>query len=373
LFDGVRQLGGEDLKDFASTAHIARSLNLPVLLVLDCSRLSGSIAAIAHGYRTFDPRIKVAGVVLNRVGSDRHLELLQEALEPLQLPILGILHRQDNITIPDRHLGLVPTDELSQIDTLIDRLAHLGETCFDWEQLLPLLKTSLHSHSPCPTPHALFLNLKIAVARDRAFSFYYEDNLQMLQDLGAELLFWSPLADAALPEGVQGLYFGGGFPEMFAAELSENIPVLQAVKGAIKAGMPTYAECGGLMYLCEQIVDFERQCFPMVGVLPTRAMMGDRLTLGYRRAVALQDSPMVTAGTTVWGHEFHRSRLFENSASPLFKTWGYNQKMQLDNLVLEGWQINQVHASYVHLHWGDRSEIPGRFLQHCASFEFEGG
>jgi cobyrinic acid a,c-diamide synthase len=134
LFDGA---SGRD--DWASTAHVARLLQLPVLLVLDCSRLSRSVAAIAHGYKTFDPRIQIAGVVLNRVGSDRHLELLKDALEPLQLPVLGVLRRQDNITIPDRHLGLVPTAEMPQLDALIGRLAQLGDSCFDWQRLLPLL------------------------------------------------------------------------------------------------------------------------------------------------------------------------------------------------------------------------------------------
>ncbi len=148
LFDGVSSLVNSHLSfandkgqitDFASTAHIARLLDLPVVLVIDCSRLSGSVAAIAHGYRSFDPRIKIAGVVLNRVGSDRHLSLLKNSLEPLQLSIFGVLRRQDNITIPDRHLGLVPTAELPELNALIDRLAHLGDTCFDWESLLYLL------------------------------------------------------------------------------------------------------------------------------------------------------------------------------------------------------------------------------------------
>ncbi|MDB9324409.1 cobyrinate a,c-diamide synthase, partial [Nodularia spumigena CS-588/02] len=155
LFDGVKEVENQEecliKTDFASTAHVARLLDLPVVLVIDCSRLSGSVAAIAHGYCTYDSRIKIAGVVLNRVGSDRHLSLLKDALAALQLPILGVLRRQDNITIPDRHLGLVPTAELPELDTVIERLADLGDTCFDWQYLLPLLKSP---HSPLPTPHS---------------------------------------------------------------------------------------------------------------------------------------------------------------------------------------------------------------------------
>ncbi|HEY9610803.1 cobyrinate a,c-diamide synthase, partial [Allocoleopsis sp.] len=273
LVEGVMGLfdGATGRHDWASTAHVARLLELPVLLVLDCSRLSRSVAAIAHGYRSFDPRIQLAGVVLNRVGSDRHLELLKDALEPLQIPVLGVLRRQDNITIPARHLGLIPTAEMVQLDDLIDRLAHLAESCFDWERLFPLLTPltplvkggtgfkvplnkgdlggspglATHSKLYFPTPPSdlappapqlwgepelqsppelgdlggkkdLCINrsliergislgnlggfpVRLAIARDRAFSFYYQDNLDILQELGAELVPWSPLTDTALP------------------------------------------------------------------------------------------------------------------------------------------------------------------------------
>jgi len=379
LFDGVKGRTGEGDSDspfpqspspplspsfFASTAHIARLLNLPVLLVIDCSRLSGSVAALAHGYRSFDPSIELAGVVLNRVGSDRHLELLKDALEPLNLPILGVLRRQDNITIGDRHLGLVPTAELPQLDIIIDRLAHLGDSCFDWEQLLPLVRCK--EELPITTlDFAKNPKSKIAIARDRAFSFYYADNLDLLEELGAQLVPWSPLTDPQIPAGVQGLYFGGGFPEIFAQELSSNCSARNAVRAAIRSGMPTYSECGGLMYLCEQIVDFNGKSWPMVGILPTTAVMGERLTLGYRQATALQDSPLLPAGATVWGHEFHRSTLSKAPETPLFEVRGYNSQSLPTQ---EGWQLQQVHASYLHLHFALSPQIPSRFLQHCSHF-----
>lgn len=395
LFDGA---SGRD--DWASTAHVARLLDLPVLLVLDCSRVSRSIAAIAFGYQNFDPRIKIAGVVLNRVGSDRHLELLKDALEPLQLPVLGVLRRQDNITIPDRHLGLVPTQEMPEMAALIERFAHLGDSCFDWQRLLPLLAPELAGlqelRSP-PAPlnkgggeevSALNLNqgghggiaptmgrfggkgknpFRIAVARDRAFSFYYQDNLDILQQLGAELVFWSPLQDTSLPENVQGLYFGGGFPEVFASQLAENIRVRDAVRNAVLTNMPTYAECGGLMYLCEQIVDFEGKTWSMAGVLPTTTVMGKRLTVGYRQATALQDSPLLPAAATVWGHEFHHSQLTAMPEKSLFETRGYDG----GKVATEGWRVHCCHASYVHLHWGACPEVPAQFLQHCRQFSEE--
>ena len=382
LFDGA---SGDD--DWASTAHIARLLDLPVLLVLDCSRISRSVAAIAHGYRTFAPRLKLAGVVLNRVGGDRHLDLLKTALTSIDIPILGVLHRQDRITIPDRHLGLVPTAEITELDAIIHRLAELGKVCFDWERLLPLLavdggaggaaggaggadreerdretweaEPSTINHQPIQNPKS---KIRLAVARDRAFNFYYPDNLLLLEHLGAELVFWSPLEDGRLPEDIQGFYFGGGFPEVFAEGLAGNQRVVRQVRSAIRAGMPTYAECGGLMYLSQQIIDFANRAWPMAGILPCQIKMGERLTLGYRQATALQNSPLILAGETVWGHEFHRSTLCPLSKQPLYQIQGYGPNRTKES---EGWRVYQVHASYVHLHWGANPDMPKRFLTAC--------
>ncbi len=425
---------------FASTAHIAQLLNLPVLLVLDCRHLSGSIAAIVHGYQHFDPQIRIAGVVLNRVGSDRHRQLLTQALEHLQArhgnapPVLGVIHRQADLTIPDRHLGLVPTAELDDLPQFFDRLADLAEQCFDWDVLLPLFKVeaapgeerkpsnanpalapvcfnpnfhtggfrerNVYAHrlleQPAPTTadspvaYPSVRSVAIAVAYDRAFSFYYADNFDLLRQLGADLCFWSPLQDSALPAGIQGLYFGGGFPEMFAGELAANRAVRLAVKAAIAAGMPTYAECGGLMYLGEQLVDFDQRSWEMVGVLPLTVQMGDRLVLGYRRAEALHDTAFMVAGTQVWGHEFHRSRIVgidnveskgmnmgpENDAigptdgrhpqaSPLWHLYSLSAPAIAQT---EGWHCHNLHASYLHIHWGTRPHLAHQFVQQCALY-----
>jgi cobyrinic acid a,c-diamide synthase len=374
LFDGA---SGKD--DTASSAHIARLLNVPVLLILNCSSTSRSVAAIAHGYRTFDPRIQVVGVVLNRVGSDRHLELLTQALEPLNLPIVGVLRRQEEIALPDRHLGLIPAVEQKDLDGVIERLAHLGETCFDWERLMPLLT---------PHPHPLSLGerearnnfvrfplsprerglggegLRVAIAQDKAFSFYYADNLDLLESFGAELVPWSPLGDRTLPEDIHGLYFGGGFPEVFAAQLADNQPARQAVKAAIESGMPTYGECGGLMYLCDHIVDFEQNAYEMTGIFPTAAVMGKGLTLGYRQATALQDSCLAKKGDRFWGHEFHRSTLADVPEQPLIALEGYESRQQF---APEGWRRYQVHAAYTHVHFGAQPQLAERFLDHCAA------
>ena len=416
LFDGA---SGTD--DIASTAHIARLLNTPVVLVVDCSRLSRSAAAIIHGYKTFDSRIHIAGVILNRVGSDRHLQLLTTAIEPLDVPILGIFKRETQITIPDRHLGLVPTDELPALDAVIDKLRAIATTSVDWDRLLPLLRScplspeSLGLESsvqPTPAPTSPvssgllsseaslseplgFLSstqptrpesaaslasletqrelrprhsassaveVRIAIARDRAFNFYYADNLDSLEHLGATLVDWSPLNDAELPEGIHGLYLGGGFPEVFGTELSANQSAQRSVHQAITAGLPTYAECGGLMYLCEAIVDFEGHHYPMVGILPTTVRMGKRLSLGYRRAIAQHTTPLTVPGQTLWGHEFHRSQLDNPPPFPIYTLQGYESPIHPST---DGWHRFNLHASYLHLHWGTQPDLPKRFLKHC--------
>ncbi|WP_353929946.1 cobyrinate a,c-diamide synthase [Okeanomitos corallinicola TIOX110] len=383
LFDGVgnsSNLEPIDQMDFASTAHVARLLNIPVVLVIDCSRLSGSVAAIAHGYCSLDDRIKIAGLVLNRVGSDRHLSLLKKSLRKLQLPVLGVLRREDNISIPDRHLGLIPTGELPELDNIINRLADLGDSCFDWEKLLPLLQVSeclseeinnFQINEPQRRRERREIQdikskVRIAVARDKAFNFYYQDNLDLLEELGAELVFWSPLNDSQLPSNIQGMYFGGGFPEVFAQQLSANNNLIKEVRKAILSGIPTIAECGGLMYLCENIIDFENQAWSMVGILPTDAQMDKRLTLGYRRAVVLENSFLLNSGTNIYGHEFHRSHVITHPQQPLFDTYRYDCE---ENTGLEGWNLPHVHASYVHQHWGESVEIPEMFLQKCQSFK----
>ena len=372
IIEGVMGLfdGASGTTDAGSTAQVAKLLNVPVVLILNCSSTSRSIAAIAHGYRTFDPQIQLAGVILNQVGSDRHLELLTAALLPLHLPILGVLRRRDDLKIPDRHLGLIPAGELTDLNATIDRLATVGETCFDWDRLLPLLMAkpdrdrSLVFTPPPPPLREAVRPLRIAVAKDAAFNFYYADNLDLLR-LGAELVEWSPLSDA-LPPDICGLYFGGGFPEVFAENLAENRSAIVAVKAAVVAGMPTYAECGGLMYLSDRIVDFDDRSYDMVGIFPTTAVMGKKLTLGYRQLTLLQDSLMLDSGDRVWGHEFHRSTLTDLPDRPLYDLQGYESNSIFQP---EGWCKYSAQAAYTHLHFGARPDLPERFIERCRKFD----
>lgn len=369
IIEGVMGLfdGATGVDDTASTAHVARLLDLPVVLVVDCSRMARSLAALVHGYKTFDSRVKIAGVVLNRVGSDRHIELLSEALSAINTPIFGVFRREGDIQLPSRHLGLVPTEEVSKFDQISARLADLGERCFDWMQLERFLATG--DIQPSESSVVEKKKVRIAIARDEAFSFYYPDNTEILQAQGAELVYWSPIKDESLPMA-HGLYFGGGFPEVFASSLSANKSMLSAVKQAIAKGIPTYAECGGLMYLSQSLTDFEGQEWPMVGTLPHSVKMEKRLTLGYRQAKALETGPLLKAGESVVGHEFHKSCVVEGEARfartrPAYETQRYWSKTAHPQT--EGYISSTLQASYVHLNWSHRPSVAKRFVQQCAS------
>ncbi len=358
LFDGVNFPGvPTPLPDYASTAHIARILNLPVILVIDCGKLSTSVAAIVQGYRSLDPNINLIGVILNRVGSDRHLHLLKTALSTIDMPVLGVLRRQE-LTIPARHLGLIPGGEIPEIEKLFDRLAHLARESFDWPTILPHLRVNnpsgITEHFSPPG------KVRIGIAYDRSFNFYYQDNLDILQKLGAELIAWSPLTDERLPENLGGLYIGGGFPEIFAPELSANRPLIEQLRGEIDRGLPVYAECGGLMYLCDNLQDFDGKIWPMAGVIPNTAIMTRQLTLGYRQAHPIRKTELLNPDFSLWGHEFHYSRLKSVSDFPLYRLHS------LSNLVQEeGWARARVHASYLHLHFGGAPEVAKKFIDRC--------
>lgn len=363
LYDGV---SFQNIPNYGSTAHIAKILDLPVLLVIDCSKLSGSVAAIATGYINLDPKVKIIGVVLNKVASNRHLELLKLALKPLELTIFGVLYRHQEIKIPDRHLGLIPSEEIPQLRLIFDQLANLAQENFDWEQLLPYLQTNKNQHQ---VPNLIanktkFKNksIRIAVAKDKAFNFYYQDNFDILENLGAEIIFWSPLKDSKLPENTQGLYFGGGFPEIFALELSKNQKALNSVRKLILAGIPTYAECGGLMYLSESIQDFQGNISQMLGIIPTKTVMTQKLTLGYRQVITLQNNCFTNQHQILWGHEFHRSQISKFPDKPLLEIKSlYSQ----ESSSYQGWKHHQIFASYLHFHFGNCIDQIIHFLETC--------
>jgi cobyrinic acid a,c-diamide synthase len=353
LFDGASGQG-----ELASTAQVAKLLGAPVLLVLDAAAMSRSVAAIVHGYRDFDRDLDLAGVLLNRVGSERHEQLLREAIEPLGVPVLGCLRREEGMAMPERHLGLVPAGERETEgrETLAALAASL-ERMVDLDAVLALARGTGPLSGPAWSPEPaepVGAATRIAVAQGRAFSFHYEENLELLRAAGAELIAFDPLHEESLPDGAGALLLAGGFPEVYAAELSQNGPLREDVAAFARSGRPVLAECGGLLYLGQELDGRE-----MCGVLPLRGKMGGRLTLGYREATVAVPSPCFEAGERFRGHEFHYSGIETGpgAGSAAWRLAAGGAQWE------EGMVQGSVHASYMHLHWAAHPQLPRRLVE----------
>lgn len=368
VIEGVMGLydGHDALSEDGSTAQLAKLLNAPVILIADAGKVARSVAAEILGYQQFDPALRLAGVILNGIGGPRHLDFCRPQIEATTgLPVLGYLPRREELTQPERHLGLIPTGEGSVTREWQDALiAQIAET-IDLDALLQIAATAAPPAGPpqvypaAPQPK----RARIAVAQDKAFSFYYQDSLDLLTAWGAELLPFSPLTDAALPPDAGGVYIGGGFPEMFAAELSANRPMLESLRAAIRRQIPVYAECGGLMYLGQSLSDLDGIPYPMVGALPAVSSMdGRRLTLGYREVAANAATPLLQPGQQVRGHEFHWSVL----AEPPPPDTALYRVINQDNRP-EGYQIGRLWASYIHIHLGSAPGLAAKFVDTCAA------
>ena len=299
LFDGAGETGVD-----GSTAAVSRLLDAPVVLVVDASAMSGSVAALVHGFTRFDPSVNVAGVILNRVASEGHATLLREALAPLGVPVLGAIGRDDALTWRERHLGLVPVVETPEATHA--SVKRLGAVIGRDVDLAAIVAIATHASTRVveDVPHAAFVgHARIALCVGKAFSFVYPENLELLSEAGAELVEFDPLVDEELPEGCRALYAGGGFPEVYAPTLGENHRLLEDVRRRVGAGLVTWAECGGYLWLCESL-----DGTAMAGVLAgVHATMNERLTLGYRRATTRGPGIFGPAGTELRGHEYHRS------------------------------------------------------------------
>jgi cobyrinic acid a,c-diamide synthase len=343
LYDGVAGRG-----EFASTAHVAKLLNAPVVLVVDAAGAGRSVAALVHGFVTYDPGVRVGGVILNRVGSDRHEEIGRAAIEETGLPVLGVLRRRDDIATPSRHLGLIPVAERrSEAVATVARLGALVTGSCDLRGLVALANTAGPlGAEPWDPGHGGGARTRIAVAGGPAFTFGYAENDELLTAAGAEVVHFDPLRDPALPPGTRGVVIGGGFPEAYAAELSANAPLRRAV-AAFRG--PIYAECAGLLYLARRLDDT-----PMCGVLDADARMTSRLTLGYREAVAVRDSPVARAGERVRGHEFHRTVIARGPGSEPAWQWSAEGP--------DGFTSANCLASYLHLHWAGTPQMATRFV-----------
>ncbi|MFE9168661.1 cobyrinate a,c-diamide synthase [Streptomyces kebangsaanensis] len=370
LYDGAAGEG-----ELASTAQVAKLLRAPVVLVVDASSQSRSVAALVHGFASWDPEVRIGGVILNKVASERHEVLLREALDSTGVPVLGVLRRAPQVDTPSRHLGLVPVAErrteaveavaamASQVEAGCDlpALVALARgagalSCAAWDAgavLAPAAEALMNAAPPPaagPAP-------RIAVAGGPAFTFSYAEHTELLTAAGADVVRFDPLRDEQLPEGTRGLIVGGGFPEVYAAELSANEPLREAVAELALSGAPVAAECAGLLYLCREL-----DGRPMCGVLDAAARMTGRLTLGYRDAVAVSDSVLAGAGERMRGHEFHRTVVEPGSGTgPATPAWG----MRAPERRVEGFVQNNVHASYLHTHWAAVPGVARRFVERC--------
>ena len=354
LFDG--QIGGDG---FASTAHVSVLVDAPVILVLDISQVSRTAAAIVHGLNTFDPTVRLSGVILNKAGSARHAAEVTSAMEAAGLDVLGVLPRDGNIEAPARHLGLIPAAEREDAAEAVHRLAmKLGDH-------ISLTKIMRVAHSARPLDGSPWepaesvrpgstVRPVVAVAGGRAFTFRYPETDELLRAAGCEPVIFDPLTDTALPPGTAGVYLGGGFPEVHAADLSANAALRSALRAAIESGTPTVAECAGLLYLC-RTVDGR----PMVGALPTDAIMTDRLTLRYASLLADHDHLLASAGGRVTGHEFHRTTVDPPHGD--CSAWLVDGEPAGFSADPAGLGHPTLHASYLHLHWAGHPNVAQRF------------
>lgn len=348
--------GGE-----SSSGALAKVLRLPLVLVVDVRSMAESVAAMVKGFETLDPDLQLAGVILNRVGSSRHLELLTGALQKhCRAEVLGYLPRDTDFTIPDRHLGLHMGEEAPISEEALGKLAATVEEYINLDRLIALAAVDGGVSGPTsPLLEAENKKVRIGVARDRAFCFYYQDNLDILAAAGAELVEFSPLDDSALPEGLQGLYLGGGYPELYAPQLAANDSMRAVIREWSESGKPVYAECGGFMYLTQGIIDLDGNEHPMVGVYPVKSRMKKgRTSLGYRQATLSGSSFFGEAGTVLRGHEFHYSTVDALPES-------VERVYRLADGSAEGYRVNNTLGGYLHLHFGFNVEAAARFVNTC--------
>jgi cobyrinic acid a,c-diamide synthase len=368
LFDGAGNLEASERDDFASTAHVARLLRAPVVLVVDASGVSASVAALLHGFATFDPTTRLGGVIFNQVGSDYHAHLLAAAAERAGVPVLGSIRRLDALAVPSRHLGLIPAAERGgDALAVVAALSAAVAASVDLDAVLKLARTA----GPLPVTEAQVTETQasqtqdpsiertvaprspvtIAVAGGPAFTFGYAEHPELLAAAGADVAVFDPLRDEKLPDGTAGLVIGGGFPEVHAAQLSANAALRTQVAALARSGAPVLAECAGLLYLARSL---DGQ--PMCGVLGIDAEMTGQLTLGYRDAVAVTDSALAPVGTRAHGHEFHRTAIRTAGAANAWRWQGRGA------VVAEGFVQAGVHASYLHTHWNGLPGTAGRIV-----------
>ena len=363
LFDG-RHVSGRATGE-GSTAHLAKTLGLPVILVVDASSMAGSVAALVDGFLSFDKKVKFLGVVFNNVASPRHAEIIEQAVGRRKgVKILGTIAKDAGLKLPDRHLGLVAREHIADKEwrAFIRRAGRVMEAHLDIDYILKAMARRSSIKAPPLSPVAPVKKKPgpiIAVARDAAFSFCYQENLDILEALGARLAYFSPIKDKRLPKGTQGVYLIGGYPELFARELSKNTKMREEIKRASKE-IPMFAECGGLIYLGRRLKDLEGKTFEMAGVFPwTTRMQTKRAALGYHEVSVKEGCPFIKKGTRIKGHEYHYSAITGKPPDKLACSFA---TVSGD----EGYTLNKTLATYIHLHFASSPAFAKGFVKACA-------
>lgn len=365
LFDG---LSGKS--DFASTAYVAKILNTPVILIIDAARAARSIAAMAFGYLHFDRRLKISGIILNNVSGPKHARYITEACKSkIKVPILGIVQRDNELRMDERHLGLIPTDELDYTKkSKIMKVAKKVSEEIYYDKIVSLFKLKKSNLTEIVKKSEPSISkLKIGVALDNSFNFYYSENLNSLRNLRVEITFFSPLNDSHIPNDVSGLMLGGGFPEVMADKLHSNQSMRRSIKTAVERGMPIYGECGGLMYLTKSIAGYRdfKKPFKMVGVIEANTIMTGRLTLNYTQAD--MTSNLFGNIQNIRGHEFHYSKI-ENIPKDSKYVYKLKRGSGIDGGKHDGVLIYNSIASYMHLHFYD-TRFLNKWIKFCIDFE----
>ncbi|MDD1503100.1 cobyrinate a,c-diamide synthase [Lysinibacillus sp. CNPSo 3705] len=353
--------GKSPLSNAGSAADISVVTESPVILIVNCASMARSVAAVVKGFQLLSDQPNIVGVIANQVGSVGHYEIAKAAIEQeCGIPVIGYLKREEGIDIPSRHLGLVPAIERGELDTFFDKLGALMAETIDLDQLLALTKAPVLHESGQIFDEQPSQNICIAVAKDAAFNFYYKENLDLLRAKGAELQFFSPLANEPVPAEADGLYVGGGFPEEFAKILADNSVAKKSIREAVAKGLPTLAECGGFMYLTEAITNSNGDRYDMVGVIPGEVAMQAKLAaLGYREIFGTPNNFLIGTDEEAKGHEFHYSKYSGSHNTPAYETKGRFGNKQ------EGYQVGNLVAGYTHFHFVSNPKLVDNWLTAC--------
>ncbi|MDD4159812.1 MAG: cobyrinate a,c-diamide synthase [Synergistaceae bacterium] len=365
VIEGVMGLYDGGQNGISSTAQIARVLNAPVLLVIDVRSMGESAAAVAKGFRDYDRSVDIRGVIINRYGSDSHKNMVCEAIERIGIPVLGAVPRNKEAEVRERHLGLLPVEENNSREHN-EKIRMMIEPAVNLEAIIKIARSAPALEEGSIISQQSDKKVKIAVARDEAFSFYYPESIAAVEAAGAEMIYFSPLHDESIPE-CHGLIFGGGFPEVFAAQLAANLSMKGSISRAAKRGMPVYAECGGFMYLTNEIIDFDGRLHKMTGLIPMSCKMNDSMrTVGYVTAEALDDNIIAVKGEKLRGHEFHFSTA--EPEGPIQYAFEFT-KNRTQEKYTAGFASDNILGSYLHLHFAGFPKAAERLVDRCLKYK----